>query len=107
MTFSHASLNLDKTMRKIINLLVILISITPISVFSATIRADSDRKMIVLEGEIIEGDFEKILNIILENGVSYDTVFLASNGGNAREAMKIGRLISKVDPIVQTNNALV
>ena len=80
-------------MCKFIRLLLILISITPLGVFSATIRIDNDWKMIVLEGEIIEGDFEKILNAILESGVSHHTMLLASNGGDVREAMKIGRLI--------------
>lgn len=50
-------------------------------------------KRIIIEGRIIEGDFEKFLNAVIEQGIYTTTVHLASNGGNVAEALKIGRFI--------------
>jgi hypothetical protein len=48
---------------------------------------------VVIEGRITEGDFERFLNTVLEQGIYSSTVHLASNGGNVGEALKIGRFI--------------
>ena len=50
-------------------------------------------QQIVITGDIDIGDYEKFLNIVLEGGIEHSTVYLASRGGNALEAMKIGRVI--------------
>lgn len=49
-----------------------------------------------IDGEIAEGDYEKLINQILESGVSRNTIYLTSKGGNALEAIKIGRLIKSL-----------
>ena len=54
------------------------------------------RGVLVLEGKIVSGDYDKLRNF-LGTKSNFDKisggVFLASPGGNMAEAMKIGRLI--------------
>lgn len=71
---------------------VFLLSLSEIT-FSAEFEIVNNGNVIVLQGVIEEGDFEKFLDIVLVGGLHADRIFLASNGGNATEAFKIGRLI--------------
>ena len=48
---------------------------------------------VVIDGEIIEGDFERFLGAVLEAGTDPRAVFVSSRGGSVVEAMKIGRMI--------------
>jgi hypothetical protein len=48
---------------------------------------------IVVDGPITKGDYERLLDAILSAGVDIDTVALSSPGGDALEAMRLGRLI--------------
>jgi hypothetical protein len=48
---------------------------------------------IVIEGDIEEGDYERFREVVRGVGPDLSTVYLLSRGGNAYEAMKIGRLI--------------
>lgn len=60
---------------------------------AADIKIKNDLREIVIEGEIRKGDHEKLLSAILEKGIEFRKVFLASNGGDVEEAIKIGRLV--------------
>lgn len=61
---------------------------------AADIRLSGEApRQIVVEGQLVQGDYEKFVDAVLEGGASYRRVFLASKGGDAREAMKIGRLV--------------
>jgi hypothetical protein len=56
---------------------------------------------IIIEGDIVPGDYEKLENLINEHWPSYwssgpSEICLASPGGNVSESMKIGRLIRKL-----------
>jgi hypothetical protein len=51
------------------------------------------------DGEIVSGDTDNLLRTMQEAGVSFDrriTVYLHSPGGSVVEALKLGRLISKL-----------
>ena len=48
---------------------------------------------IAVEGPIEKGDYERFLEAVLSAGVDINTVSLATGGGDAREAMRLGRLI--------------
>lgn len=48
---------------------------------------------IVVEGAIEKGDHERLLEMILTAGVDIETVSLSSPGGDALEAIRLGRLI--------------
>jgi len=50
-------------------------------------------KYIVIEGEIIRGDYEKFINSALQAGTNIHSVYIASIGGDAIEAIRIGELI--------------
>lgn len=76
----------------IITIFFFLLSLSE-TTFSAEFEIVNDGNVIVLQGVIEEGDFEKVLDTILVGGLHADTVFLATSGGNATEALKIGRLI--------------
>jgi hypothetical protein len=78
-----------------LKLLLFIVSLLFLSSsFSAEISAKKRHlaKVIVIEGQIEEGDYEKFVNAVLQGGTKAD-IFIASIGGNAIEAMKIGRLI--------------
>lgn len=53
----------------------------------------SDKKTpyIVIEGEIVAGDYDRFIKIVRELGGSAQTVLLRTPGGDFLEAMKIGR----------------
>ncbi|MFN7904422.1 MAG: hypothetical protein ACK5P5_04505 [Pseudobdellovibrionaceae bacterium] len=55
------------------------------------IWGESSYKAIVLEGEIVSGDFKKFENQIRENQGRIGVVYIFSSGGDFEEAMKIGR----------------
>ncbi len=48
---------------------------------------------ILIEGRIENGDYERFIEAVLRAGVDIDTVSLATGGGDALEAMRVGRLI--------------
>jgi len=50
---------------------------------------------VLIEGEIQRGDYEKFIDAVLKAGSHNSNVFIASRGGDALEAMKIGSLIRK------------
>lgn len=57
--------------------------------------------MIFMEGDIVSGDYKKLLNILtshenIDNFPIAKIVLKKSNGGNLREAMKIGSLINEL-----------
>ncbi len=72
---------------------------------AAELKEIKTSKTIIFEGDIEEGDYEKLLNFILEKGVTYRTIYLASKGGNASEAMKIGRLIRALNYKTETGES--
>jgi hypothetical protein len=80
----------------------ILTSAYSASVNSAEIKEHTTFKHIIIEGKIQTGDYERLLNKILEKGISYRTIFLASAGGDATEAIKIGRMIRSLNYSTQT-----
>ena len=81
---------------------IIFLSIVTLSVFSA--RANSAEIFfvahnglnIVIEGEIVEGDEEKFLQLAQSARGGLQKVFLYSAGGNLHTAMGIGRAIRKL-----------
>ncbi|MDP8983612.1 MAG: hypothetical protein M3N97_00965 [Pseudomonadota bacterium] len=59
---------------------------------------------LVLSGEIIPGDYDRLLNKILDDENRFmlqNTVILASNGGDVAEAIKIARLLKAMYTEVQ------
>jgi hypothetical protein len=66
------------------------ISIDPSSHPSMT-SIDKANQRIILRGEIVRGDYEKLINVVNENGNIPENIFLNSRGGDVIEAMKIGR----------------
>jgi len=60
---------------------------------TATVNQHYGTKNIVIEGEIIKGDYEKFMEAALKSGYDTNSVLTASSGGSVAEAMKIGRLI--------------
>jgi len=55
------------------------------------------RVEVVIEGEINQGDFRDLEVLLKEKGPLVDTVFLYSSGGDAKEAMKIGRMLRELE----------
>lgn len=76
------------------NFFILLLS-PPFLIHAAEIRV-YDKKTIVLEGDIVEGDYDKILNVAKKVGPSLEKIFLASLGGNLNEAMRIGNLVREL-----------
>ena len=74
---------------------LILLLISPILIHAAEIRV-YDKKTIVFEGTIVEGDYDKIRKMAKEVGPSIEKIFLASLGGNLNEAMRIGYLVREL-----------
>jgi hypothetical protein len=54
-------------------------------------------RAIIIEGEIVEGDFETFISIVKENQGKVSGVYLFTPGGNFYEAMKIGRAIRTLE----------
>lgn len=48
---------------------------------------------VVVEGEIVPGDFQRLQSLLRDKGPYVERVYLYSPGGEAREAMKIGRML--------------
>jgi hypothetical protein len=46
---------------------------------------------IIIRGQIVRGDYEKLINVVKKHGGIPDNIFLNSRGGDVIEAMKIGR----------------
>ncbi len=81
-------------------ILMLFVAFMSISAYAAEIsRAVGfhGRQMngLLLEGDIVEGDFEKFKREVIANP-NLDTLFLASKGGNLREALKIGELVREL-----------
>lgn len=56
---------------------------------------------VVIEGDIVSGDFDAFINIVRENQGRISTVYIFSPGGDFREAMKIGRAMRDLGLISQ------
>ena len=81
---------------KLIFIALLIFSFFSSNVLSADIRATVNHygvKNIVIEGGIIQGDYEKFMEAALKSGYDTLSVLIASSGGSVDEAMKIGRLI--------------
>jgi hypothetical protein len=70
------------------------ISIDPSSHPSMT-SIDKANQRIILRGEIVRGDYEKLINVVKKNGNIPENIFLSSRGGDVIEAMKIGRFAGR------------
>jgi hypothetical protein len=57
------------------------------------IKTSGGISRIAFDGAIESGDYERLLEAVLNAGVDINTIALASAGGDAIEAMRIGRLI--------------
>lgn len=53
--------------------------------------ADKLNQRIIIRGEIVRGDYEKLINVVKKDGNIPENIFLNSKGGDVIEAMKIGR----------------
>ena len=56
----------------------------------------SEYSQIVIEGEIIKGDYQKFVQLLEEGQGRFDGVILMSPGGNFDEAVKIGRVLREL-----------
>jgi hypothetical protein len=56
---------------------------------------DKANQRIILRGEIVRGDYEKLINVIRKNGNIPEYIFINSRGGDVIEAMKIGRFVRR------------
>lgn len=81
--------------RSALSLAALLIGIAIFHVaHAADVRVESDYfASIVLEGDIVPGDYERFVEAVLNAGPSHSNVVLASKGGDAREAIRIGNFI--------------
>lgn len=94
---------------KTISIMVFLIFLYPVAVNSADVSISRDSSfwepMGLIEGPIVRGDYEKIVetakNIILKSGASGLVFEIDSRGGDVSEAIKIGRLFR--DLLVDVN----
>ena len=75
--------------------LLIFFIFPPSLMYAAEIRVYGG-ETIVLDGPIVEGDFEKIFNVAKKVGPSLEKIFLNSLGGNLVEAMRIGRMVREL-----------
>ncbi len=76
--------------------------VTSKEVFSAEIRTHISEpggglKSIVIEGEIMKGDYKRFIKKINQNNGKISNVYIFSPGGNFSEAIKIGRAIRKLE----------
>ncbi|MFW5452785.1 hypothetical protein [Thioalkalivibrio sulfidiphilus] len=55
----------------------------------------SSHDVVVIDGEIVEGDYQRFLAALLSSGYGA-SIFISSPGGDLHEAMRIGRLIRKI-----------
>jgi len=54
-------------------------------------------RSIVIEGEIMKGDYERFIKEIKQHNGKISKVYIFSPGGNFSEAIKIGRAIRKLE----------
>jgi hypothetical protein len=76
--------------------IIALSALTSLAAFAADIALISTKggiSRITIDGPIAKGDYERLIDVILAAGVDIDTVSLSSPGGDAIEAMRLGRLI--------------
>jgi hypothetical protein len=85
-------------------LLINLISVTTVNAADIFIDigshpsmtlADKWNQRIIIRGEIVRGDYEKLINVVKKDGNIPENIFLNSRGGDVIEAMKIGRFARK------------
>jgi len=88
------------------NKISIIVAVSTVAVLSSliiTFAADirphvgGSFKAIVIEGEIVRGDFELFEHIVKENQGQLSSVIIYSPGGDFFEAMKIGRAIRALE----------
>ena len=82
-----------QNLRQNLRLLLLLVSVTPSIVLASEISLKNDGSTISIVGKIVAGDYDKVLQTLLDGGPGTSTVFVSSPGGDAIEAMKIGKLI--------------
>jgi hypothetical protein len=76
------------------SMLVLLITQTNASAANISLIGKGAPWVILIEGEIERGDYEKFIDVILQSGVDPNpSIYIASRGGDAIVAMKIGELI--------------
>ncbi len=94
-----------RVMKPVFSILIILLSFNPlsaseISVVSLLGNSDVKRDAIIIEGEIANQDYKRFLSALnttyMRNPAGPSRVYLYTLGGDAIEAMKIGRLIRKL-----------
>tara|TARA_R110000787_G_scaffold45766_2_gene111615 strand:- start:6024 stop:7322 length:1299 start_codon:yes stop_codon:yes gene_type:complete len=61
-------------------------------------KDNNDEKIlgVLIEGEIAKGDYDKLYNLLKEEGPSWSKIYIASPGGDVAEAIKIGILVRKL-----------
>lgn len=84
-------------MIKHIALFISLLWITSVSLAAdiSVVNDENERYEILLEGEIVKGDYDKFLSLVKDKGMFPAELHLKSNGGDALEAIKLGKLINK------------
>lgn len=79
----------------------VLLAALPAHALAADIRAiiheTGNHRSIVIEGPIIQGDYERFLQVVRENQARVGTVYLFTPGGDFDEAMKIGRAMRALE----------
>jgi len=81
-------------------LLINLISVSTVKAADIFIDTGSDPSIslnhrIIIRGQIVRGDYEKLINVVKKHGSIPDNIFLNSRGGDVIEAMKIGRFATR------------
>ena len=59
--------------------------------------SSSDLRLVVIEGQIQHGDYEKFLKIVKESGGKAIAVYIFSAGGDFQEAMRIGKAVRALE----------
>lgn len=67
------------------------------SVQAATIRLDADSEQLYIVGQIVPGDYDRFVTAIRQTANPITAVNIVSVGGNVQDAVKIGRLIRKLN----------
>lgn len=81
-------------------LLINLIAVTTVKAADIFIDTGDDPSIIfnhriIISGQIVKGDYERLINVVNIFGGIPDNIFLNSKGGDVIEAMKIGRFARK------------
>jgi hypothetical protein len=78
----------------------VLLGLLPTLVFGADIgyaeNKSGDILGLKIEGEIVKGDADKLLELLRLSGPRFGRIFLNSKGGDVEEAMKIGRIFRRL-----------